>query len=333
MPGNGDLIRSMRAGGGAGVAAARELLRRAAVGQVSRAELAEVKQVASSMRESADAFRAIAQEASALLSPEPQPVYREVSQLSPDHARLTDARSMPERFLSDLQLVKPQLLGHPGLTRQEKAERLFAFFEGYAARFAELAHSQAQAAREADAPEPPLSAAEFERTLHQFERALRQAGFQELRADDGRTGLDHARALLEQSTREAQRAMRPRGLDAPGWKDNVKPERSLQAEVERERRGVYELDARPQPPAVQPSAPLERPDQARPTADEKPKARWDAGRTDKVLGGRMLWNVLHLMRGDELDDVARNDAMTQLAVAALLLLAFAGVIVAILVWV
>ena len=48
MAGNGELMRSMRAGGGAGVAAVQELLRRAKAGAVSTAELKEVQTVISS---------------------------------------------------------------------------------------------------------------------------------------------------------------------------------------------------------------------------------------------------------------------------------------------
>jgi hypothetical protein len=61
-------------------------------------------------------------------------------------------------------------------------------------------------------------------------------------------------------------------------------------------------------------------------------ARRHSRGTDQVLGGNMLWNVLHLLRGEELDDVARKDAMTQLAIAAALLLILGGVLVGILVW-
>ena len=54
--------------------------------------------------------------------------------------------------------------------------------------------------------------------------------------------------------------------------------------------------------------------------------------TDKVLGARMLWNVMHLLRGDDLDEVARRDALNQLALAAALILIFSGILVGILVW-
>ena len=43
MAGNGELMRSMRAGGGTGIAAVQELLRRAKAGAVSPAELKQVQ--------------------------------------------------------------------------------------------------------------------------------------------------------------------------------------------------------------------------------------------------------------------------------------------------
>lgn len=337
MPGNGELIRSMRAGGGAGVAAAQELLRRARAGDVSRAELAQVKQVIAATPELKDAFKGVAQEVSALLDPQGAQVLRDVDQLAPDHARLGDARTLPDRFVSDLQLVKAQLLGHPGLTRAQKAERLFAFFEGYAQRFSQLAHGVAQASQAATAEglpplAPPLSEPELERAVTQFERALRHAGFADLQAADGHTGLEHALRLLERDGREPLPA-RPPGLDAPAWKDNAPEARSLHAEVERERRGVYELDARgPHAPtqlASQPASP--RSGRAPEKPEPEPPGRAARRGTDKVLGSHMLWNVMHLLRDEELDDVARKDALNALAVSAVLLLTLGGIIAVVLV--
>lgn len=113
MAGNGDLMRSMRAGGGAGVAAVQELLRRAKSGAVSTAELKEVQTVITSP-ELRDAFRGVARDVSALLSRGGEPVFRDVESLTPDTERLTDARTLPERFLADLVLVEQALLHHPG---------------------------------------------------------------------------------------------------------------------------------------------------------------------------------------------------------------------------
>lgn len=335
MPGNGELIRSMRAGGGAGLAAAQELLRRARTGSVSRAELAQVKQVIAATPELHDVFKGVAQEVSALLDPQGAQVLRDVDQLAPDHERLGDARTLPDRFVSDLQLVKAQLLGHPGLTRAQKAERLFAFFEGYAQRFTQLAHGVAQAkqpATAAPAPTlaPPLAEPELERALTQFERALRHAGFADLKAADGHTGLEHALRLLERDGKEPL-PPRPPGLDAPSWKDNAPEARSLHAEVERERRGVYELDARgPHAPNLLPGPRPERPPEAQ--APEPPGRAARRG-TDKVLGSHMLWNVMHLLRDEELDDVARKDALNALAVSAVLLFTLGAIIAVVLVWI
>jgi hypothetical protein len=46
----------------------------------------------------------------------------------------------------------------------------------------------------------------------------------------------------------------------------------------------------------------------------------------------MLWNALHLLRGEDLDDVARKDALNSLMVAAALILILAGILVGVLVW-
>ena len=344
MAGNGDLMRSLRAGGGTGVAAAQELLRRARSGAVTTAELKEVQKVITSP-ELRDAFREVERDVSSLLSPGAERVFRDVSSLTPDTDRLTDARTMPERFLADLKLVEQELLHHPGMTKEQKAARVFAFFEAYATRFSQLAHGTAQAEQAAKGavPEeggafataptglqlaPALTEPELHKTLGQFDKALKRAGFEALQTDDGRSGMEAARQLLEAKTREAQEAARPHQLEAPGWKDNPAPvERSLKAEVEKERRAIAGIDGKPQ---IQPHLRVAGQKVEEQEAAKK-KERSSAG-TDQVLSSRMLWNVMHLLRGDELDDVARKDAMTQLAVAAGLILLLSGILVGILVW-
>ncbi|MDP1825174.1 MAG: hypothetical protein Q8L48_18085 [Archangium sp.] len=347
MAGNGDLIRSMRAGGGAGVAAVQELLRRAKAGSVSTAELKEVQKVITSP-ELRDAFKNVARDVSALLSNGGERVFRDVSSLTPDTGRLTDARALPERFLADLTLVEQELLHHPGMTKDQKAARLFAFFESYAARFAELAHGTAQAEQAAKGQlaqeggafaavdtglqlAPALSEAELQKARAQFDKALKRAGFEELKTDDGRTGLEAARELLEAKTKDAQAQARPRSLEAPGWKDNAAAaDRGLRADVDKERRAINALDVKgPIQPQLRVPAP--KVEEAPQDAAKKKKSSAAAG-TDQVLGGQMLWNVMHLLRGDELDDVARRDAMTQLAVAAALILILGAILVGVLVW-
>lgn len=345
MPGNGDLIRSMRAGGGAGAAAVQELLRRAKTGVVSTAELKEVQTVITSP-ELKDAFRGVARDLSALLSASPERVFRDVTSLTPDTERLTDARTMPERFLGDLTLVEQELLHHPGMTKEQKAGRLFAFFESYATRFAELAHGTAQAEKAAQAQlapptgafatvetglklAAPLSEAELQKALSQFDKALKRAGFEALQTGDGRTGMEAARQMLEAKTKEAQAEARPQQLEAPAWKDNAASgERTLRADVDKERRAITSLDGKA---PMQPHLRLSTSKAEEPSPEAARKKDKSSG-TDQVLGGRMLWNVMHLLRGDDLDDVARQEAMNQLAIAAALILIFSGIIVGILVW-
>ncbi len=345
MAGNGDLMRSLRAGGGGGVAAAQELLRRARSGAVSTAELKEVQKVITSP-ELRDAFRDVARDVSSLLSSGSAAVFRDVSSLTPDTERLTDARTLPERFLADLKLVEQDLLNHRGMTKDQKAARAFSFFEAYATRFSQLAHGTAQAEQAAKgAPQedggafatsatglqlaPPLSEPELHKALGQFDKALKRAGFEALQTDDGRTGMEAARQLLEAKTKEAQQRARPAHLEAPTWKDNPAPaERSLKADVEKERRAIGAIDGKP---LIQPHLRVAGTRMEEQEAAQKKDRTRSAG-TDQVLGGRMWWNVMHLLRGEELDDVARKDAMTQLAIAAALILLFSGILVGILVW-
>ena len=343
MAGNGDLMRSLRAGGGAGVAAMQELLRRAKSGAVSTAELKEVQKVITSP-ELRDAFREVARDVSSLLSPGNAPVFRDVSSLTPDTERLTDARTMPERFLADLKLVEQELLNHPGMTKDQKATRVFSFFEAYATRFSQLAHGIAQseqAAKGAPLAEagafvtsptglslaPALSEPELHKAMSQFDKALKRAGFEALQTDDGRTGMEAARQLLEAKTKEAREQARPRHLEAPTWKDNPAPaERTLKGDVEKERRSIA-IDGKPQ---LQPQ--LRVPGTKVEEEGVKKNERTASAGADKVLGARMLWNVMHLLRGDDLDEVARRDALNQLALAAALILIFSGILVGILVW-
>ena len=138
--------------------------------------------------------------------------------------------------------------------------------------------------------------------------------------------MEAARQMLEAKTKEAQAQARPRSLEAPTWKDNA--ERTLRTEVDKERRAVNALDGKPpMQPHLRVQTKLEETQ-----AGAKKKARGSAAETDQVLGGRMLWNVMHLLRGDDLDDVARRDAMNQLAVAAALILILGGILVGLLVW-
>jgi len=237
----------------------------------------EAQRVISTTPELKDAFGSATKELGALLGG--QGVFRDVGRLTPDTERLTDARTMPERFLADLKLIEQQLLNHPGMTRTEKAERLFQFFEAYAARFQDLAHGAAQD-RQAATAQPPQGGA-----LHTTE-----------------TGLQLANPLNDAELTKAL------------------------AQFDKARRGV-ELNG--PNPLIQPKlTPQQQVDEEKKKDGERKRERG----TDGVLGGRMVWNVLHLLRGDDLTDVERRDAMNQLVVAGVLVLILTGILVGVLVW-
>lgn len=302
----------MRGGGGAAVAAAREFLRLAQAGQASPYEIKEAQSLVTSP-ELKDAFAQVAQEFSALSGGSGQPL-RDVKALRPDTARLSNAAALPERFLSDLTLVRQQLFD-PSLSRSEKAERLFEFFEAYAGRFVELN------------AETPLTGGELQKALANFEKALDRAGFQHLTAGDGRTGTEAARQMLAAKNKTELANARPRSLDAPGWKDqNLVAERNAQhLELNAQKR----VELMPHQ-LVQPNqrlTPAQQAEEAKKKEEEKKRQKSRSG----VLGGNALWNVMHLLRGDDLTDVQKRDAMNQLIVAAALVFILTGIIVGVLV--
>lgn len=301
----------MRSGGGAGVAAAQEFFQLARGGAVSPGELREAQKVVLATPELRDSFEAVARELGATLGAGAEQVFRDVRALRPDTSKLANPRALPERFLSDLKLVEHELLQHPGLKADQKAERLFDFFAPYAERFVEL--------------KQPLSDAELQRALAQFDKALVRAGFDQLRAGDGRAGHEAAREMLEAKTVDAQARARPSDLQAPGWRDNAPAERALRAELDSNRQAVATLEgkslAQPQLHAQAPRRQQGAPEEERAGGRRKDKPR------PGVLGSQMLWNVMHLLRGEELDDVARRDARNALAVSAALLLILGGVVV------
>jgi hypothetical protein len=300
MAGISDLLRSMRQGGGGGVAAAQELVRRAQQGEVNRAELSEAQHLAT-LPEAKDAFADVARDLANLASPSEPSVFRDVRALTPDTKKLNDAKALPERFLADFKLQEQQLLLHPGLTAAQKAERLFSFFEVYAARFVELQYPQGIA-------QPQVDYASLHAAVAHFERVLTGVGFAQLVASDGRTGLTAARQMLEAQSKLQFDKARPTALEAPGWKDNPAVTRAEPRHLP--------LSHAPVPP------PLE--------ADQKRRHAHRPARSG-VLGGNMLWNVLHLIRDEDLTDVERKDAMTQLAIAALLILILGAILIG--VWV
>lgn len=301
--GNGELIRQVRMGGAGGLQAVQELGHRAQTGALSAAEAAQVLHLAEEAG-FGDAFKELAPGLASLARGANEPL-RDARALTPNLGAFRDAAALPERFLSDFTLVRAALLEFPGLTHQSKAERAWAFFAAYGEQFAALTRHDdgATSSRQAAA----------DKALARFDKALALAGFGAIRAADGRSGVELARALL------AGKAVSATGLTAPEWKDNP----GVDAAHPRSVAGVEVM------PVIITAVKTQAPTLAGKTAPEE-EAR-HAKRTDKVLGGRMLWNVLHLLRGDDLSEVEKKDAMTQLAIAAALLLGLASILVGLLV--
>jgi hypothetical protein len=61
-----------------------------------------------------------------------------VADMLPDLTRMSELGQLPQRFASDMMLVRAQL-SVPGIPRPEQADRLFQFFVAYAQRFVEMA--------------------------------------------------------------------------------------------------------------------------------------------------------------------------------------------------
>jgi hypothetical protein len=143
MAGNGDLIRSLRAGGAGAQLAAQELARQNGAGQLNLTpvEAVEVRGLFEApelkdhytpeLKTSLDRIGASA------TSGTQQPA-SPVKSLVPSLQQVTDARQLPQQFEKDLAVLKQQLVEHPGLTNKEQNARLFEFFTNYAERLATM---------------------------------------------------------------------------------------------------------------------------------------------------------------------------------------------------
>lgn len=143
MPGNGELIRSLRAGGPNAQSAAREIARMGSANQLTftPTEALEVRGLFETpelkdhytpeLKTSLDRI------GSSPTSGTQQPA-SPVKSLVPSLQQVTDARQLPQQFEKDLAVLKQQLVEHPGLTNKEQNARLFEFFTNYAERLATM---------------------------------------------------------------------------------------------------------------------------------------------------------------------------------------------------
>lgn len=143
MPGNGELIRSLRAGGSNAQAAAREIARLGNANQLTFTpnEAIEVKGLfeAPELKDhyTPELKTSLDRIGSSPTSGTQQPA-SPVKSLVPSLQQVTDARQLPQQFEKDLAVLKQQLVEHPGLTNKEQNARLFEFFTNYAERLATM---------------------------------------------------------------------------------------------------------------------------------------------------------------------------------------------------
>ncbi|MBL8957402.1 MAG: hypothetical protein JNK82_41900 [Myxococcaceae bacterium] len=242
---------------------------------------------------------------------------RDARELHSDLRLLKGANEVAGRFAADLVLAHGALLEHASLLRGDKATRLFEFAVPYAQTLLQLAQSDAELRKAAQA----------------LLAEANKAGFAELQQEPGnKTGLEALAMLLKAgSPEEAARLAQGLRFDAPVWpKDAVR-------QTDKHAAGDGQLQTvqpKPGEPAVMRPLPqvMMEPVPIQKKADSE-KSRRDDG-TSKRLGPMMLWNVLHGLRDDgegERDSAAQREALTQLAVAAGLILVFLAVVVGVLV--
>jgi hypothetical protein len=143
VPGNGELIRSLRAGGTNAQAAAREIARQGNAGQLNftPTEAVEVKglfQAPELKDHYTPEVKATLDRIGASATSGTQQPASPVKSLVPSLQQVTDARQLPSQFEKDLAVLKQQLVEHPGLTGKEQQARLFEFFANYAERLATM---------------------------------------------------------------------------------------------------------------------------------------------------------------------------------------------------
>lgn len=285
---------------------------------------------------------------------------RDVIDLLPDLEHLVDPRELPERFMTDFMLLKQQLLGQPGLSREEKASRVFEFFARYAERFVVLAgplrpepEQVAQGLAGKLPPPPagwgagvePLTVADRSALVEKFVRQLEAAGFSGIREKStGEPAPTVAAQLLQKSMPAEVRAQVAKlSFDAPSWTSNAEPvvrpsvrepspARTADGTVlvDRERSPLEKVAGRADVLKVNPlAAEAQRPGVAQARGAGDPRQVKGSAGTDKKLGGNLLWNFLHRFRSGQADQEEKELGETygHLALIAVMVMAFLAVIV------
>ena len=136
-----------------------------------------------------------------------------VAQLMSDLSKLTSATEVPQRFGSDLTVAKPDLVEHPQLMREDKAQRLFDFAVPYVQKAAELKAT----------PE----------VMNQLVQQAQAQGFAELRTGD-KDGVQALRELTKEPAEKVADAAGTMKFDAPTWPQVPRPIVPM-AEAEKQR--------------------------------------------------------------------------------------------------
>jgi hypothetical protein len=118
------------------------------------------------------------------------------AQLMSDLSKLTSAQEVPQRFGSDLTVAKPDLVEHPQLQREDKAQRLFDFAVPYVQKAAELKAT----------PE----------VMNQLVQTAQAQGFAELRTGE-KDGVQALRELIKEPVEKMTDVAGAMRFDAPTW--------------------------------------------------------------------------------------------------------------------
>ncbi|MCB9643292.1 MAG: hypothetical protein H6728_09475 [Myxococcales bacterium] len=115
--------------------------------------------------------------------PTPQTPPKSVSSLLGNPRGITDISEFADKFRTDLEAAKAELVGHPGLNDDQKADRMFEFFKPYGEQFHRLSqHAGSVKTKEA---------------LAAVEAQLKDVGFGAvLNKDDDKDGMSMAKEIM-----------------------------------------------------------------------------------------------------------------------------------------
>ena len=132
-----------------------------------------------------DARQAMADFLGVRIAPEPPPVtpLKTVSSLRGNTWAIKDLKEFPDKFRADLEAAKAELVGHPSLNDDQKADRMLEFFKPYGERFHMLSKN--------------ASGAQMREAMTSVENQLKEVGYNAiLNRDDDKDGLTMAQEIM-----------------------------------------------------------------------------------------------------------------------------------------